>query len=446
MSSGTFTFGIERRRCSGALRFALAAALLFGMAGAARGQVSPSRMNAKSDDPVYTTYAAPMSRSEYFVDEGYHLNFYTPGQGISYTTDTAGAFGIAWQLGDGVAPGVEHFSQRPILRRSYTDIAQLDYRPFPMIRVRETFVVYSSRVAFVDVQVTNESGRARDLIANAWFRRAEPVTGAAVTGKRMVTFGHVEPANLWFETPQPKYDPNFHDVFLLSAPAEVLGGFAQGDPVDALRQHAGLGGAIGGKLRGFVLSENISVPAHGHARFRIVRGVAPASQNIGALEKQARALLRQPVAPLLTESRAQYRRVPRLQLPNRDWQMVYWSALSLVRQQMMPAEGMSSYNYYVFSREPTWRWGHEGQVFHESLSMLAYAARLHAAAGALRLHRLPRRAVRHADVSGEGRADDISAVFFVDELGAVPGVARPEIPGGLLSLGQRVCELSAEDP
>ncbi|RQW01517.1 MAG: hypothetical protein EH225_09470, partial [Calditrichaeota bacterium] len=32
-----------------------------------------------------------------------------------------------------------------------------------------------------------------------------------------------------------------------------------------------------------------------------------------------------------------------------------------------------SYNYYVFSREPTWGWGHGGQVFHESLTMLAYA-------------------------------------------------------------------------
>ncbi|MFB6097622.1 MAG: trehalase family glycosidase, partial [Salinibacter sp.] len=29
-------------------------------------------------------------------------------------------------------------------------------------------------------------------------------------------------------------------------------------------------------------------------------------------------------------------------------------------------------NYYVYSREPTWGWGHAGQVFHESLAMLAY--------------------------------------------------------------------------
>ncbi len=44
-----------------------------------------------------------------------------------------------------------------------------------------------------------------------------------------------------------------------------------------------------------------------------------------------------------------------------------------MKQCMMPPEGECSYNYYVFSREPQWGWGHGGQVFHESLSMLAYA-------------------------------------------------------------------------
>ena len=48
-------------------------------------------------------------------------------------------------------------------------------------------------------------------------------------------------------------------------------------------------------------------------------------------------------------------------------------ALGLARQCMLPAEGRARYNYYVFSREPTWGWGHDGQVFHESLSMLPYA-------------------------------------------------------------------------
>ncbi len=45
----------------------------------------------------------------------------------------------------------------------------------------------------------------------------------------------------------------------------------------------------------------------------------------------------------------------------------------MMRQQFYPPEAKSDYNYYVFSREPTWGWGHGGQVFHESIVMLAYA-------------------------------------------------------------------------
>jgi hypothetical protein len=351
----------------------LVAVLLLCLCAGPTWAQTPDHLNARIDEPVYTTYAAPMSRSEYFVDEGYHLNDYTPGRAVSYTTDTAGDFGIVWQLGHAVAAGEDGFAAKPILRRSFTDIAELEYRPFPSIRIRETFVVYSSRLAFVDVEITNESGKPAPIVANVWYQRPHPVTDAAFTGRRMVTFAHVEPANLWFETPQPKYDPNFNDVLLMSLPASTFGGFAETGALDAIHNGEALSGTIAGSIRGFALAANLSVPAHGSRRFRIVRGVAPASQPIAALESGARALLSQPTAPLIAQSDAQYRRAPRLKLPNRDWQMVYWGALSLVRQQMMPPAGMAHHNYYLFSREPTWRWGHEGQVFHESLSMLAYA-------------------------------------------------------------------------
>ena len=44
-----------------------------------------------------------------------------------------------------------------------------------------------------------------------------------------------------------------------------------------------------------------------------------------------------------------------------------------MRQVMLPPEAKCGFNYYVFSREPQWGWGHGGQVFHESLTMLSYA-------------------------------------------------------------------------
>jgi Mannosylglycerate hydrolase MGH1-like glycoside hydrolase domain len=61
-----------------------------------------------------------------------------------------------------------------------------------------------------------------------------------------------------------------------------------------------------------------------------------------------------------------------LDLPDRDTELLLLSATNLLRQSMLPPEGQLTRNYYVFSREPTWGWGHGGQVFHESLSMMAY--------------------------------------------------------------------------
>jgi len=56
-----------------------------------------------------------------------------------------------------------------------------------------------------------------------------------------------------------------------------------------------------------------------------------------------------------------------------DLELLYISGFNMMKQVFYPPEDKSSYNYYVFSREPTWGWGHGGQVFHESLTMAAYA-------------------------------------------------------------------------
>lgn len=58
---------------------------------------------------------------------------------------------------------------------------------------------------------------------------------------------------------------------------------------------------------------------------------------------------------------------------SRDHEALYWSAVNMMRQCFYPPEGKASYPYYVFSREPVWGWGHGGQVFHESLTMIAFA-------------------------------------------------------------------------
>ena len=49
------------------------------------------------------------------------------------------------------------------------------------------------------------------------------------------------------------------------------------------------------------------------------------------------------------------------------------SAFNLVRGCFYPPAEKTKNNFYVFSRNPLWGWGHGHQVLHESLSMLAYS-------------------------------------------------------------------------
>ncbi|PSL07540.1 amylo-alpha-1,6-glucosidase [Cecembia rubra] len=68
-----------------------------------------------------------------------------------------------------------------------------------------------------------------------------------------------------------------------------------------------------------------------------------------------------------------FSKVPAIPYTDQEMLLLYKSAWNMMRQVMYPPEGRSQHNYYVFSREPTWGWGHGGQVFHESITMLAYA-------------------------------------------------------------------------
>jgi hypothetical protein len=332
-----------------------------------------SHLSAGPHAPLYTTYAAPLARSEYFADAAYHLNYDVPEQGVTYTSQKSGDFAIGWRLGKITAIATRDFYKQPVIHRSYTDLVELEYWPFTGIQVRETFDVYSSRLALLEVEVTNHTAQPRNVLAYAYYQNPDSVSDAALKDKQLVTFKHYIDPKLWFESPQPKFDPNFNDVFLLSLPADTWSGHPAEGLIPEITTRDFLNGMIYGKLRAFALAKHLNVPAGGSQTFRIVRGQAPAKDEPAALAEQARKLLTEPLAPVIAASEAQYKNIPRdLKFPNRDYELAYWSAFSLVRQQMMPPEGESRTNYYVFSREPTWSWGHEGQVFHESISMLSY--------------------------------------------------------------------------
>lgn len=106
---------------------------------------------------------------------------------------------------------------------------------------------------------------------------------------------------------------------------------------------------------------------------RVVRAVGRSDKKYEVLVKEAREMLKEDVSRYVEENEMLFSKIPDISFEDPDRKMLYWSSFNMMRQVFYPAEGESSYNYYVFSREPTWGWGHGGQVFHESITMLAYA-------------------------------------------------------------------------
>lgn len=126
-----------------------------------------------------------------------------------------------------------------------------------------------------------------------------------------------------------------------------------------------------GKIIG--LRKNVSLASGASLKFSIQRSVAAGTSNSDSLIRLSNKLLTKEHKPYLEDNEKMYKKVPMPVWQNKQEEALYWSANNMMRQVFYPPEGKSTYNYYVFSREPTWGWGHGGQVFHESIAMLAYA-------------------------------------------------------------------------
>ena len=120
-------------------------------------------------------------------------------------------------------------------------------------------------------------------------------------------------------------------------------------------------------------SKRFEVSAGESEQLRIIRTVRRPTDDEDKTITESRKLFSEDINKYLTANEKLFSSILAPKFDNSEKEMLYWTAFSLMRQVMLPPEGESSYNYYVFSREPQWGWGHGGQVFHESLTMLAYA-------------------------------------------------------------------------
>lgn len=566
------------------------------MTGSALAQPYLSRLSAKKNAPLYTTYAAALERSEFILDQGYQFVWYDSLRGINFETDRAGNLCLGFKLNDEFRFRLKQMQAEPVITASYSDQVQYWYEPFENIRVEVYFLVYSSRIAIQDVKIINTGDSVAAVGIYPFLEHTtDKLTQLSLnTETDGFTFHHREPPDGWTTGHGLPYQEDVLNAFIIDTPADAWGAYSGlqekqqnqlsktagnycvewgrvyhadgsscthkppeaqqivllngsdaeilteqapkwGDPdpnipgngfqgcelgnfdnpaitpgdsfqviftcsatgeqgigqgqvpqtlpapggvnvdiqlsaasVPPVPQNVSVSLAVGntakirweyvpgyfysvyrrniseetgeynriakgvadsvwydftinpdgqyayiviardsagtysghsreadnvareyflsdvekdalsnqivaGEISLVALQKNLEINPGASVRLRIIRGVAGGDADKHDLLNEMRDLSTRDLTPHLKAAEQRYQRIPQLNFSNSDHEMIYWNAFSMIYQCMLPPEGDCSFNYYVFSREPTWGWGHGGQVFHESLTMLAYA-------------------------------------------------------------------------
>lgn len=349
--------------------------MLVGMVcGTSLGQQNYlSHLNATKNSPLYTTYAASMTRSEFILDVGYHFIFYCDSTGLVFRNQKGGDWSIAFAESSSESNTGRYvyrlydMYREPVITASYSDIVRYNYYPFENVRVDVTFLVYSSRASVEEFVVHNMSNTRKSILVIPFLTKNIELFHEVrrKLKQHLVMFTYSNNPDGWTVDHKIPYVDTVKNLFLTSF-----------DP-DSIVTSIGYlpwrhGRTDSDSAHSIAFFKKVELPSKGAFKFRVVRRVGEKRESLSQMLFVSRRLLNFDLARSLREDEKLYSRIPILHFKNPDLEMLYWSGFNLLRQVMMPPEGRCKHNYYVFSREPQWGWGHGGQVFHESISMLAY--------------------------------------------------------------------------
>ncbi|HEY0899611.1 MAG TPA: trehalase family glycosidase, partial [Sphingobacteriaceae bacterium] len=542
-----------------------------------------SDLRADKNFPLYATYAAPMQRSNFVLDEGYEFRFYVDSLGADFITDTGGDLALGFKIDNKWIYNVRDMFKAPVITSSYPDMVKYEFYPAKDIRVEAFFAVHSSTAALLDIKVFNQRANRSKITVVPFMRNSYRTFSQVRTQGNKITFNHEEYPDGGTTSHKLPFTDSIQNVFLISEKPDFSGAFTsenhespsmpfpvvpgkammqvtgrtylpgkvripdagktvrlqlfadddhavmitERSPVPGAAQAAidnggyfrletallhpkakkytiaaehsgGRSGIISGDLNekterrkdvdliagalpasvgepqitlskgsailrwnsvgkdvkysvyrrqypeavyrrvadridgtaftdrrlshsstyGYVIvahqddkmsvhspevttipkivfsdllakekapdaaseysrivafTKSLELEAGASAGLRVVRAVASRKDDPQKMHAEAEALLKNNLQHYLSDNEKLFAATPVPSFKDSEKSALYWSANSMMRQVFYPAEGKSKYNYYVFSREPTWGWGHGGQVFHESIAMLAYA-------------------------------------------------------------------------
>jgi hypothetical protein len=326
-----------------------------------------------------------MPRSRLYGDKAYKMDYYSDCCPVNYSSDHAGSMFCIWKVNEVVIPSISEYFKKPVVTFSFPDMAILEYEPFRGIAVRETFFVYSSAIAIVDLDIRNVDRIPHEVAIYPILEIGNDSMEVARFDKNydaFVTHRYESPyrliSSLKMEWPYPTlvqdiftawpktyshgaYTGNIQDFY-----NTVKTDFYSNRRIDTLNSREnGFADLIALHLKKRLRpGERIS--------FRYFRGVISQRESADSLNLEINGCKDMMLRSYFDDNLILFSRIPRISFASEDEKIVYISAFNLVRGCFYPPSGKTNYNFYVFSRNPLWGWGHGHQVLHESLSMLSY--------------------------------------------------------------------------
>jgi hypothetical protein len=341
-------------------------------------------LDAKAHAPLYTTYTASMKRSSLYGDKGYKMTYDDDYSPVTYGSEYGGKFYTVWEINNVVVDNVGDFHTKPVIKASFPDMVLLSYEPWPGLLVDETFWVYSSSIALVECSVVNCSPVPLRINAYPVLQGADSLEIIQwLEDKNAYLLHHYETKKRLISNLSDKYPypTELTDIFKGDFKAYShgaykgsLGDFYQSVKTDFYSDNRS--DSLNLRDSGYVdlaaLHGKFDLGPGKQVKFRYCRALQSRDKDTGSLEAAISEALSADIQHYVDENVDLFSKVPRIKFERPEEKIVYLSAFNLVRGCMLPPSGETSYNHYVFSREPLWGWGHGHQVLHESLSMMSY--------------------------------------------------------------------------
>lgn len=344
-------------------------------------------INAKTNDPLFTTYAAAMERSRFFADKSYFMEYFTPDKPITYTSQYSGDLAVIWKVNNMVISKISDFIAPPVVVASFPDMAIIEYAPFDGIHVQEIFFVFSSGAAIIDLRITNKSNKKSDIVLYPLLHLPQDSLNVICFDSTYhgYLFSHYESpirvhSNLYGDR---GYPTNFRNLLSCDSMPNSYGAYRGCDIQDfyfaakniskVYERVVSLNQNQHGQDDIVALQKNIILHPNETKTVRFVRGVQDAKSDETELMNDVQSALKINMQMYVDKNVQLFATMPRIKFKTVKEKIVYLSAFNLARQCMLPPSGQTSRNFYVFSRNPMWGWGHGHQVMHESISMIPYA-------------------------------------------------------------------------